>query len=104
MGFKKYLLEFSLISERSVAESIIWQDYLTVATLLGIADQVIEQFEKVYPGMTSYSENAHYYYLARRYRKVSYDAAQGALSGGGGLSSLVGGGGFSGGGFGGGTR
>ena len=105
MGFKKYLLEFSLIGERSVAESIIWQDYLTVATLLGIADQVIDQFEKVYPGATSYSENAHYYFLiARRYKKVSYDAAQLATSGGGGLSSFGGGGGFSGGGFGGGTR
>jgi len=106
MGFKKYLLEFSLIGERTIAESVIWQDYLTFATLLGIADKVIEQFEKVYPVPTQYSENAHYYYfIAYRYRQASYDTAQAARSsGGGGGSSFGGGGGFSGGGGGGGTR
>ena len=106
MGFKKYLLDFSLIGERSISESIIWQDYLTFATLLGIADRVIEQFEKVYPNATEYSQNAHYYYLlAFRFTKVSYHAAQAARSAGsGGVVSLLGGGGFSGGGSGGGTR
>jgi len=106
MGFKKYLLEFSLIGERTIAESIIWQDYLTFATLLGIADKVIEQFEKVYPDATQYSENAHYHYLlAHRYTNASYQAAQTARSAGsGGSSSFGGGGGFSGGGSGGGTR
>ncbi|HEY5587246.1 MAG TPA: DUF2207 domain-containing protein [Ruminiclostridium sp.] len=106
IGFKKYLLEFSLIDERSIAESIIWQDYLTFATLLGIADKVIEQFEKVYPSASQYSENAHYYYLlAHRYTKASYEVAQTARSAGsGGSSSFGGGGGFSGGGSGGGTR
>ena len=105
-GFKKYLLEFSLIGERSIAESIIWQDYLTFATLLGIADKALEQFEKVYPNTTQYSENAHYYYmLSHRYTKASYNAAQTARSAGsGGSSSFGGGGGFGGGGSGGGTR
>jgi uncharacterized membrane protein YgcG len=106
MGLKKYLLEFSLIEERTIAESIIWQDYLTFAALLGIADRVIKQFEKVYPNATEYSENAHYYYmLSRRYTKASYETAQAARSAGsGGRSSFGGGGGFSGGGHGGGTR
>ena len=106
MGFKKYLLEFSLIGERTIAESVIWQDYLTFATLLGIADKAIEQFEKVYPVPTQYSENAHYYYmLAYSYRHASYDTAQAARSSGeGGGSSFGGGGGFSGGGGGGGAR
>lgn len=106
MGFKKYLLDFSLIGERSIPESIIWQDYLTFATLLGIADRAIEQFEKIYPDATAYSENAHYYYLlANRYRKASYETAQAARSAGsGGRSSFGGGGGFRGGGHGGGTR
>jgi len=106
MGFKKYLLDFSLIGERSIAESVIWQDYLTFATLFGIADKAIEQFKKIYPEATEYSENAYYYYLlAHRYRNASYDTAQAARSsGGGGRSSFGGGGGFSGGGMGGGTR
>ncbi len=109
MGFKKYLLDFSLIDERSIDESIIWQDYLIFATLLGIADKVIEEFEKVYPNPTEYSENAHYYYLlAHTFNKASYGAAKSAqaarTSGSGGSSSFGGGGGFSGGGSGGGTR
>lgn len=106
MGFKKYLLEFSLIGERSISESVIWQDYLVFATLLGIADVAIEQFEKVYPNATQYSQNAHYYYLiSHRYTKASYEVAQTARSSGrGGKSSFGGGSGFSGGGSGGGTR
>lgn len=106
LGFKKFLLEFSLIGERSISESIIWQDYLTFATLLGIADKALEQFEKVYPEVTQYSDNAHYYYmLAHRYRRASYETAQAARSAGsGGRSSFGGGSGFSGGGRGGGTR
>ncbi|SET81546.1 Predicted membrane protein [Natronincola peptidivorans] len=106
MGFKKYLLEFSLIGERSIAESVIWQDYLTFATLLGIADKVIEQFKKVYPDATHYSDKARYHYLlVHRYTKASYHASQTARSSGsGGRSSFGGGGGFSGGGSGGGTR
>ena len=106
MGFKKYLLEFSLIGERTIKESVIWQDYLTFATLLGIADKAIEQFRKLYPEATQFSQDSYYYYmLAHRYRHASYDAAQAARSAGaGGSSSMGGGGGFSGGGSGGGTR
>ncbi len=106
MGFKKYLLDFSLIGERTIAESVIWQDYLTFAALLGIADKAMEQFKAVYPEATGYSENAQYsYLLAYRFRRASFDAAQAARSaGGGGHSSFGGGGGFSGGGHGGGTR
>ncbi len=106
MGFKKYLLEFSLIGERSVAESIIWQDYLTFATLLGIADKVIAQFEKVYPDATEYNQNAHYsYLLAHTFMVASARGANANSSSGlGGAVSMLGGSGFSGGGSGGGTR
>ncbi|MFA5528324.1 MAG: DUF2207 domain-containing protein [Peptostreptococcales bacterium] len=115
MGFKKYLLEFSLIGERTTKESVIWQDYLTFAALLGIADKAIEQFKKAYPematdGNTFYGPNPYlyYYFLSNRFATSSYRAAQSAqaarTSGGGGMASFGGGGGFSGGGFGGGTR
>lgn len=108
MGFKKYLLDFSLIGERTISESVIWQDYLVFAALLGIADKAMEQFKKVYPTVTPYQEHAQYhYYLAYRYHRAFYTAAisaQNRASGGGGRSSFGGGGGFSGGGGGGGTR
>ena len=105
-GFRKYLLDFSLIRERTLSEGIIWQDYLIFATLLGIADKVLEQLELVYPNMTAYNENAHYYYvLSQRYKVATYHAANAGRSAGrGGNSSHGGGGGFHGGGSGGGTR
>jgi hypothetical protein len=114
MGFKKFLLDFSLINERGIAEALLWQDYLTFAMLFGIADKVIEQFKKVYPVPTDFSEQAlASYQLSTGYTAASYfaaaqaasNAAQVARSSGlGGGSSYGGGGGFSGGGIGGGTR
>ncbi len=114
MGFKKFLLDFSLIAERGISEAILWQDYLTFATLFGIADKTIEQFEKVYPIPTDFSEKALVsYQLSTSYMRASYvtafaagrTAASAARSSGfGGGSSFGGGGGFSGGGVGGGTR
>ncbi len=111
LGFKKYLLDFSLIGERGVSEAIIWQDYLTFATLLGIADRVMEQLGKLYPDTSVYQRQAQTaYYVAYRYQRATWAAAKNAESaakraaGGGGSSSRGGGGGFSGGGHGGGTR
>ncbi len=114
MGFKKFLLDFSLIDERGISEAVLWQDYLTFATLFGIADKTIEQFEKVYPVPTDFSEQALVSYnLSTTYMQASYFTAFAAgraaastarSSGFGGGSSFGGGGGFSGGGMGGGTR
>ncbi|GAU79219.1 DUF2207 domain-containing protein [Fusibacter sp. 3D3] len=109
IGFKKYLLDFSLISERGISESEIWQDYFVFAALLGVADKAMEQFKAVYPAVTPYQQNAQYYYhLAHRYQRASYYTARATSnarsSGRGGRSSFGGGGGFSGGGRGGGTR
>ena len=111
MGFKKYLLDFSLIAERGVSEAVIWQDYLTFAVLLGIGDKVMQQLETLYPGETVYRRQAQtVYYTAYRYHRVTYGAAKAAetqaqrSAGGGGSSSRGGGSGFSGGGKGGGTR
>lgn len=109
IGFKKYLLDFSLINERGIDEVVIWQDYLVFASLLGIADKAIEQFKQVYPTVMPYQERAEYFYLlAYQYQRASYHAAVSAQaarsSGSGGHSSFGGGGGFSGGGSGGGTR
>ncbi|MEG2144526.1 MAG: DUF2207 domain-containing protein, partial [Oscillospiraceae bacterium] len=111
MGLKKYLLDFSLIGERGISEAIIWQDYLTFATLLGIAEKVMEQLGKLYPNQSVYKQQAQtVYYVAYRYNHVTWQAAKSAeaeakrAAGGGGSSSRGGGGGFSGGGSGGGTR
>lgn len=114
VGFKKYLLEFSLIKERSVNEVLIWQDCLVFAGLLGIADQVKDEFKKMYPGdlypnVPNANDLNYYLFLSMRYNYASFHAAEAAAqaarsAGSGGSSSFGGGGGFSGGGVGGGTR
>lgn len=109
MGLKKYLDEFSLISERSITETAIWKDYMVYATLLGIAEKVIKQLEKLCPERLAEFEayNRNVVVANSYYRSIYHSAkrAQAARSGGsGGSASFGGGGGFSGGGSGGGSR
>lgn len=110
MGLKKYLEDFSLISEREISETIIWQDYMVYATLFGIADKVIKQFEKVYPDRVPEFENYNRnVIIAHSYCHSMHRSAERAMqeertSGQGGFASIGGGGGFSGGGTGGGSR
>ena len=111
MGLKKYLNDFSLIAEREIKETIIWQDYMVYATLFGIADKVIKQLEKVYPDripeFESYNRNvvvAYSYYHSMHSSAERAIQQQQRTDGMGGRASIGGGGGFSGGGSGGGSR
>ena len=112
LGLKRFLLDFSLIQERGVEETAIWQDYLLYAHLLGIAGQVAPQIRRLYPDALPQVERfercigcAGYYdhllYGAYERERQRMEAARSAGSGG--RASFGGGGGFSGGG-GGGTR
>lgn len=110
MGLKKYLEDFTLISERDITETVIWQDYIIYATLFGIADKVMNQLKKLYPEklpeLENYNRNV---VIANSYYRSMYMSSQKAIqarrsSGGGGRASFSGGGGFSGGGHGGGSR
>ena len=112
LGLKRYLLEFSLIQERGIHETVIWQDYMVYAMLLGIADKVAPQIKKLYPNVLHQVERYESYInYAGYYNGVMYNAYRRELqrreaarsSGSGGRASFGGGGGFSGGG-GGGTR
>lgn len=49
LGFKKFLLDYSLIDERRHIEVKTWKDYLIYAQILGISDEVNKQFSKIYP-------------------------------------------------------
>lgn len=55
MGLKKFLLEFSLISEKEILTVHLWEEYLIFANILGIADKVEEQFSKLYPNLKNES-------------------------------------------------
>lgn len=48
IGFKKFLLDYSLINEREGIEVELWDQYLIIAQILGIADKVDKQFKNVY--------------------------------------------------------
>ena len=110
LGLKRFLLDFSLIHERGVKETVIWQDYMIYALMLGIADKVAPQIKKLYPDALPQIQRfercvgyAGYYntilYTAYRNDRFRYEASR--SSGSGGHASFGGGGGFSGGGGGG---
>lgn len=112
LGLKHFLLDFSLIRERSVKETVIWQDYMVYALMLGIADKLEDQIRELYPDqipqLEQYRRYVSYtgYYNGLMYRAYSRERLQrtpSRNSGSGGHASFGGGGGFSGGG-GGGTR
>lgn len=49
IGLEKFLLEYSKIVDKSVEEVKIWEEYLTFAILLKIADNTVEELEKIIP-------------------------------------------------------
>lgn len=118
-GFKKFLSDFTLISERGIKEVHLWDDYLINATAMGIGEEVSKQMESILPtyvfgrGEVTDSTISNYYtnYVIfntatsfARHGSRGYISATSSSSGGGGSSFSGGGGGFSGGGSGGGSR
>lgn len=112
LGLKRYLLDFSLLAERYVGETFVWQDYMVYAMMFGISKQVTKQLKALYPQQLSEIEKyERYVSYSNRYDYVLAGAAsrdqarrnEVRYEGGGGSSSWGGGDGFSGGG-GGGTR
>ncbi|MBE6973769.1 MAG: DUF2207 domain-containing protein [Ruminococcaceae bacterium] len=106
-GLKRFLLDFSLIHERGVGETVIWQDYMVYAMLLGIADKVAPQIKQLYPEaapqIERYERNITYAASYNRALTFAYvtRVQQKRSRGSGGRISMGGGGGFSGGGRGG---
>lgn len=108
-GLKHFLLDFSMIHERGVKESVIWQDYMVYALILGIADKLEAQIQELYPAqlpqLNQYRRYVHYsgYYNSVMYSAYSREKLRRTPShrSGGGRVSFGGGGGFSGGGGGG---
>lgn len=118
-GFRKFLKDFTIIQEREVKEVNLWDDYLIIATIMGMGEEVTKQMESILPsyvfgrGEEDITDSYPFYtnYLVfntvrnmansgiKGFSEGSYDA-----SGGGGSSFSGGGGGFSGGGSGGGGR
>lgn len=118
IGLKKYLNDFSKISDKNSKELVIWQDYLIYALIFGIADTVMDEFNEIYPNIIPsniYNDISFIENIAEKLYTVSFNEEirngrkeeantniGGFSSGGGGFSSGGGGGGSFGGGGGGG--
>lgn len=106
-GLKRFLLDYTLIQERTAIEVELFENYLIYAQLLGIAKQVSKQFKELYPDMieqTNYNSYDNIIYINHvsssgvSSANAARAAAEGYSSGGGGFSSGGGGGGSFGGG------
>ena len=116
LGLKKFFKEFSRMNEKEPIEVALWNEYLMYAQILGVADEVMKQFKKLYPEVITDMEANNYNYDAFLFANsissegvkaasAARSAAENYSSGGGGFSSGGGGGGsFGGGGGGGGFR
>ena len=119
IGFKKYLMDFSLINERQAVYVDLWDDYLVFAAIFGIADQVAKDLKGLYPSyFTKFEENganlgnmviisdnmSSNFYRGAHTGRTEAMSSHSSSWGGGGSTSFGGGGGFSGGGSGGGSR
>lgn len=115
-GFKRYLIDYSLINEREPIEVKLFEEYLVYAQMMGIAKKVAKNFKNLYPDVIEQSNFNDYNdisfidryssrAISRAYSAISRAEARASSysSGGGGYSSGGGGGGsFGGGGSGGG--
>lgn len=52
-GLKKYLLEFSRMTEYDVPQLPLWEEYLVYATMMGISGQVCKNLRLVYPELNN---------------------------------------------------
>ena len=124
MRFRKFLKDFTIINERYPGEVALWGEYLIMAAVFGIADQVASEMKAIAPQITlgsvalstgsmndlivfsdtfrSNLSRSYSYSASRSTYSGSY--GRGSSGGFGGSSSFGGGGGFSGGGHGGGSR
>ena len=48
-GLEKFLLEYSKIKDKSTEEVKIWEEYLTFAMILMIAENTVEELDQIIP-------------------------------------------------------
>ncbi len=118
-GLKNFFKEFTSMDKKEPIEVKLWDEYLMYAQIFGMADEVAEQFKKLYPEVIEAMDKTNFDYSDLVFIRtlsntgISTAAAKSAAvarassysGGGGGFSSGGGGGGsFGGGGGGGGFR
>ena len=56
-GLKKYMEDYSLLSERLVPDIVLWEKYLVYATAFGISKKVLEQLKSIHPELFEQAMN-----------------------------------------------
>ena len=56
-GLKKYMNDYSMLSDKLVPDIVLWEKYLVYATAFGISKKVIEQLKAVHPEMFEQTYN-----------------------------------------------
>jgi hypothetical protein len=57
-GFRRYLQDFSRLDQYPPPAVILWERYLVYAVTLGIADDVIRQFQALYPQVAEHAASS----------------------------------------------
>lgn len=111
--FRNYLKNFSLLNERESYNVHLWDEYMIWAGFLGITEEVVKEFSKLYPEIVEQElYNTNTITIANNMARTAYhnaftatsDSSSRSSSGYGGSSSVGGGDGSFGGGSGGGAR
>ena len=56
-GLKKYMEDYSMLSDKLVPDIVLWEKYLVYATAFGISKKVIDQLKVVHPEMFMQEES-----------------------------------------------
>ena len=71
--FKNFLEDFTLSKQRGAIEVTLWRDYLVLAALFGIAEEVAKEFEKLYPvEFTNFTRSAGFTNATTLYNTLHY--------------------------------
>ena len=59
-GLERYMLHFSNLKEYEIPQLILWEEYMVYATMMGIAEEVLEELKVAYPELSNPSYYSGY--------------------------------------------
>ena len=92
-AFKRFLKDFSNLDKAQLPQLILWEHYLVMAVVLGVAKEVLRQLPVVYPEIqdpdSEFGRNWGYYHSHRHYGAYRESTSFGGAVGGLGAISLL---------------
>ena len=59
-GLERFMLHFSNLKEYEIPQLILWEEYMVYATMMGIAEEVLEELKVAYPELLNPSYYSGY--------------------------------------------